>query len=180
MDFKLIHLPSVDSSNEYAKKHHQEIEKPFIVSTNTQTKGKGQFGKSFYSPKNKGIYMSLVLDFNINFERLKTLNIEIGNVLSDFINMKYDLRTRAVYPNDIYVDDKKLAGILTEGIFNMKTKTYDCIVIGIGLNLFKTEVPEDLKNHIITLDTITTKSIHKEKLIIEIAGCIYQTLKESS
>lgn len=180
MDFKLIHLPSVDSSNEYAKIMHQEIKKPFIVSVDTQTKGKGQFGKSFYSPKNKGVYMSLVLDFDINFEKLKTLNIQVGTVLSDFINSKYDVQTRAVYPNDVYFSGKKLAGILTEGIFNMKTKTYDCIVIGIGLNLFKTKVPDDLKDHIITLDSITTKTIHKETLIQEIARCIYQTLKESS
>lgn len=177
MDFKTVHLETIDSTNEYAKKNYHKYPLPLLISADTQTNGKGQFGKSFFSPEGSGIYMSLVIDIDISIERLQSLNIKIGLMLSDLLNKKYNIHSIAVYPNDIYISNRKLAGILTEGIYNMNRNSYDCIIIGIGLNLFKSH-HEKLSNIKIALEEVTKIKINQEKLKHEIAEKILIQLKE--
>lgn len=179
MDFKYIHLKTIDSTNEYAKKHYQVDSLPLLIHADEQTHGKGQMGKSFYSPPGKGLYMSLVLNFEQDIERLQTLNLEIGHVLSDLLNQLFKIKTKAVYPNDVMIQERKLAGILTEGIYNIKTKTYDCIVIGLGLNILESPHP-DLNAIKISLAEVTKQKIEQEKLMLQIATAIYRHLKEIS
>ena len=70
--FDKIFFESIDSTNEYAKQYilNNTIKDTIIVHSNEQTNGKGRYGKHFYSPKNTGIYMSIIMKIPCKFNPL--------------------------------------------------------------------------------------------------------------
>lgn len=175
MDFKIYDYESIDSTNNEAKRLYKEKMLPFIVSSKHQSEGRGTFGKSFYSPKDKGLYMTLAIKRNISIKRLQDMNIALGTVISKNLNYKYDIETHPKKPNDIMFEDKKLSGILTEGI--LSETDYDVIFIGVGMNLFKDDaLPLDLKNLVISLSECTDIPILFEDIVSLVSQSILEVL----
>ncbi len=133
---------SLGSTNEYAKGITQQ---PALIITSHQTDGKGRRGKSFYSPKDKGLYMSYVPSGDYSIEDTGMLIIRSALALQMAISQYFKIETEIKWLNDIYLRDRKLAGILIEGSVELQTLTYDQVIIGIGLNLEETEVRKDLE-----------------------------------
>lgn len=179
MVFKHFPYASLASTNEKAKSMVQKEPCPFVISAKTQTKGKGQHGKSFHSPKDLGLYFSVVVDYHLSIEQVQTLNLEIGNVIANVLNKTFNINTHSVYPNDVYYKDRKLVGILSEGIYDSFTLKYEAIIVGVGLNLFKdNHLPESLKETVITLEEITPNIIDQEKLLDKLIGEIIAHLRK--
>lgn len=176
MDFNLIHLKTVDSTNDYAKRNHKDLKTPFLIISDTQTAGRGTFGKKFYSPQDKGLYMTLVLKSDISIMALQDLNMELGHLISDYLNLVYKIESKAVYPNDIMVENRKLVGILSEA--TLKNSHYEFIYIGIGINIFKANYPEDIKDIAISLDALSNKKIKPVSLAKDLALEILRMLKK--
>ena len=136
-------LDCVDSTNNFAKSIG-DLSLPHVVVSREQTNGRGTRGRSFYSPKDKGVYLSITFSPNreIDPDTLTTdIGVAVASVLSNYSkDVPY---TKPV--NDIYINGKKVAGILTEAdtIGPMK---FSRITIGIGINLFKQDFPDDIKN----------------------------------
>lgn len=140
-------LDCVDSTNNYVRSL-DSFSVPQIVIAREQTKGKGTNGRSFCSNKDKGIYMSIAfsprdgillqgnsLDFTSNVGKT------VASVLS-----KYSNDTPYTKPiNDVYISGKKVAGILTEAD-TIGTNKFSKVIIGIGINLFKQEFPDEIKD----------------------------------
>lgn len=169
MDSKAIKrfdLEICDSTNEVAKSMIETMTTPFCVTSKAQTKGKGTMGKSFYSPKGKGLYMSVVSFKQINPESIHEITHRVATIINNFINHTYHLDAVVVLPNDIYIKNKKLCGILTETSLSLKQDRYDATIIGIGLNLFKDEkLPEDIKEIYTSLDQHTHQPIDFDQLV---------------
>ena len=104
-----------------------------VVIAETQTKGRGRLGRSWSSPKYKGIYLSLVLRPKILPNASSILTLLAAVSLCEAIQEITTLEARIKWPNDILIHNKKLGGILTE--LNAEMDSVRFIVIGIGINV---------------------------------------------
>ena len=134
----------VTSTQDLAKKYlankAQEIA-AFIAQE--QTAGYGKRGRSFYSPAKTGIYLSIALpNFKFKLEHAGLLMIAIGVAVVHILQEQFpSYEFRLKWVNDIYLNDKKVAGILTE-------KIGLGLVIGIGVNIFTASFPKNISNHV--------------------------------
>lgn len=121
---KIYYFETLDSTNNKAKEI-ETGEKEYIIYTDNQTNGRGQYDRKWIS-KN-GLTFSLVV---------KKENNDYSSIVPKAIieYLKYNGFCATIkYPNDIYYKDKKLGGILIENIY--KENKYDKTIIGIGLNI---------------------------------------------
>jgi len=144
---KVCHsLKKVESTNDFAMKmtKSEPVLEGTVVRTANQFQGKGQMGKGWFSEPNKNLALSIVLkpqEFNTN--NLYLLNMAIALAVHNFISM-YELKPDIKWPNDIYVDGKKLAGILIENVW--KGNTVEFSIVGLGININQEQFPQDLPN----------------------------------
>ena len=115
------------------------------VTAREQTGGKGTNGRSFFSPGKTGIYMSVILR-NVKKEKLLDVTPMAAVAVSRVLDRNFGVKTRIKWVNDVYLDGKKVCGILTKA--QSKDGRTDFIVVGIGINLFAPEggFPEDIRN----------------------------------
>lgn len=103
-----------------------------VLIARKQTAGRGRMGRVFYSPKESGIYMSILLKPRANLNLLTSLT---GVAVANAINSLSCKKAQIKWVNDIMIDGKKCAGILAEGI--VKDGKIDAVVIGIGINAYQ-------------------------------------------
>ena len=104
-----------------------------LVVAESQTRGRGRLGRSWFSPKYKGIYFSLILKPRILPSRASTLTLLCAVSIAEAIKKTTDLDARIKWPNDIFLGSRKVGGILTE--LSAETDAVNCVVLGIGLNV---------------------------------------------
>lgn len=132
--FKYIIFEDVVTSTQtIAKEKLFEIENSFVVSSLHQTQGVGRFKREFESPDNCGFYSTFVVRPNVNRDKLMQFNLFIALAITKTIERFINRPIGIKWPNDIYVEGKKLCGFLTEMIPDGQ---FDTIVCGIGVNIF--------------------------------------------
>jgi BirA family biotin operon repressor/biotin-[acetyl-CoA-carboxylase] ligase len=104
-----------------------------LVLAEQQTKGRGRLGRIWFSPKYKGIYMSLILKPKMLPAQASILTLLAAVSICEAIKATLALEARIKWPNDIWLEQKKLGGILTE--LNAETDEINFVVVGIGLNV---------------------------------------------
>jgi len=127
---QLHYYDTVDSTNNVAKKM-EEWTHGVLVVARTQTAGRGTYGRSFHSKAGQGIYMSLIIDLQqwaFKHEHLATHYTAV--VTSEAIKEVTGIDIELKWVNDLFVNGKKIGGILTEKIFQSNK-----LIIGIGINL---------------------------------------------
>lgn len=139
---KIITLEKIDSTNDFLKKmiRNTEVENFSIVIAHNQSKGRGQMENQWLSEPGKNLTFSILIK---NFIKPTTplflLNCLISTVLIEFISEKKIKNTSIKWPNDIFIDNQKVAGILIENSY--KSNTIVDSVIGIGLNVNQIHFP---------------------------------------
>ena len=136
-------LESVDSTNDYAKKKAKELVDGSVIISLEQVKGKGRRGRSFHSGKGDGIYLSIILKPGFEPAKAPFITSIAGAALVNTFN-KFNIQTKVKWPNDVLINGKKVAGILTEMSADMEFIEY--IVLGVGINVSGLEFPNELKN----------------------------------
>jgi len=136
-------LESVDSTNDYAKKKAKELVDGSVIISLEQVKGKGRRGRSFHSGKGDGIYLSIILKPGFEPTKAPFITSIAGAALVNTFN-KFNIQTKIKWPNDVLINGKKVAGILTEMSADMEFIEY--IVLGVGINVSGLEFPSELKN----------------------------------
>lgn len=105
-----------------------------------QTAGRGRLGRSFHSPRGTGLYLSLVLRPSGTLAAAVAITqaaaVAVCRALRDELGIEASIK----WVNDLYVDGRKVCGILTEGVADMETGQVEALILGIGLNL---EEPAD-------------------------------------
>ena len=110
-------MESVDSTNTEAKRRLSAgLTEPLLLLAETQTCGRGRLGRAFCSPNGAGLYMSLVLHPDLPVERALSLTSAAAVAVCLAVESLTDLRPQIKWVNDVYVGDRKLCGILAEGI----------------------------------------------------------------
>lgn len=134
--FKIIELDTVDSTNNYLKKMAKSGAENFtVVISKSQSSGKGTHKRSFIS-KEGGVYLSILLETNLRDFNATLITPMTAVAVSDSITQISGKNPMIKWVNDIYLENKKVCGILCESIVSTKTgKRY--IIVGIGVNLFK-------------------------------------------
>ncbi|MBQ0078495.1 MAG: biotin--[acetyl-CoA-carboxylase] ligase [Eubacterium sp.] len=135
---------TIDSTNAYAKKLALDgAPDGTVVIARTQTAGRGRLGRSFYSPR-EGIYISIIIkpEFDVSKSVLITsaAAVAVAQAIEDVAGQDAKIK----WVNDIYVNDKKVCGILTEGMTDFETGRISNLIIGIGINTSIKDFPEEL------------------------------------
>ena len=156
---KTIILDEIDSTNNYAKEIASKTKEDTLIIANRQTKGRGQFDRVWYSCENESITCSYLIFSKLNIT--DTFSKDVASYISNIINKKYDLNTYIKKPNDIYINNKKLAGILIETKYLENKLLY--VIIGIGININQKNFPKEIKTTAtsIFLETGKTFDVHK-------------------
>lgn len=147
MNIEIHYEKEVTSTNTILKeKVCSGIPEGYVLVAESQTEGRGRLGRSFFSPPGSGLYFSILLkpQFTIKPASLTCLAaVAVAEAVSSF-----GISCNIKWVNDLYVQNKKAAGILTEGAFDSYGRlTY--AIIGIGINLYTPDnVPEDIRGMI--------------------------------
>lgn len=140
-----IHIfDKIDSTNNYGKKIHVE-NTPHLIVASEQTAGRGRLGRNFYSPAEKGIYMSLVFEPDFDLDKSLFVTTIAAVAACKAIEDAGGLRPKIKWVNDIYLNGKKLAGILTEAESNFESGKIQKIIVGVGINCFACDYPEEIR-----------------------------------
>ena len=129
----------VDSTNNIAKSMAEKGARAYsVVVANKQTEGRGRNNRVFYSPSNTGIYFSVILRpaRGVNPGNITCMTaVAVARAIEDIL----DIVPAIKWVNDIYVDGKKVCGILTEGAYSFEDEKLQYAVVGIGINVTKPE-----------------------------------------
>ena len=160
---------SVTSTNTILKEMtEQGAKEGTVIIAEEQTAGRGRTGKQFYSPKGTGIYISILLRPDIPAEESLFLTTSAAVATARAIEDVSDKRALIKWVNDIYLEDKKTCGILTEGAFNVETGKLDYAIVGIGINVCIPDggFPDNIKDIATAIFDKQTDSINKRSILI--------------
>ena len=164
-------LDTVDSTNDEAKRQIKSLDHLSVISSHHQTAGRGQKGNSWSSQKGMNLTFSIVIKFGAEgygdlhpsnqFIISKVTSLAVIDLLE-----RFGIDARIKWPNDIYVKNKKIAGILIEHTLLGNTMAYS--IIGIGLNVNQLSFDSNLLNPTsIRLETSNSTSIDLEDTLEE-------------
>ena len=160
---------SVTSTNTILKEMaEQGAKEGTVIIAEEQTAGRGRTGKQFYSPKGTGSYISILLRPDIPAEESLFLTTSAAVATARAIEDVSDKRALIKWVNDIYLEDKKACGILTEGAFNVETGKLDYAIVGIGINVCIPDggFPDNIKDIATAIFDKQTDSINKRSILI--------------
>lgn len=141
----IIHKTTTTTTQQIAHQAAQEdAVHGTVIVADEQTKGKGRLARQWYSAKSKGIWMSIILRPNILPVMAPQLTLLSATVLADTISGNTALTPKIKWPNDIFINHQKTAGILTE--MQAEQDQIQYVVIGVGINVNQTE--EDFQDDI--------------------------------
>ena len=117
-----------------------------IVIAEKQTAGKGRLGRKWSSPAKSGLWVSLVLRPKLPPAELPGLSIMTAAALASTIRSRLDLDAMIKWPNDVLLDDGKVAGILTEMAAELDKTRHVIVGVGINVNQHRKDFPASLRN----------------------------------
>ena len=144
-------------------------ESDYLLIANMQTDGVGRYGRKFYSPKESGIYFSLLLRPDKDVKVLTNVTVAMAVAVAQATEEIVGESCQIKWVNDILMSDKKVCGILTEGSINIETLSMNFLIVGVGINLYSPDggFAEEIK-HIagsITKDKQIDKNLYLSQII---------------
>lgn len=131
MKIHYVQLETIDSTNNWVKAHFEELAPLTCVTAEEQTAGRGRFKRHWISPRGENIYASLYLTVPLGARYLSNLGQIMAFACAKVLR-GLGFNAQLKWPNDILVEGKKIAGVLTETITKEKEMG---VIIGIGLNV---------------------------------------------
>ena len=141
---KWYFLPETDSTNAEVIRRlsSHPSEEGLVVITDCQTGGKGRSGRVWHSAPGTGIYLSMLIQPNFSPERIPIVTLMAGLAAAIAVNEFIPQPAQLKWPNDLLLNNKKIAGVLCE---YYATKV-PAVIIGIGINVNHTQFPDDIKD----------------------------------
>ncbi len=186
---KIEVFKTIDSTNTEAKRRLTSFQDSkalhgTVLFAEHQTQGHGRFSRSFYSPKEAGLYFSLIFCPLLPQQKEDCKNIPPDYSLYTAISAavicrclkKAGFEPQIKWVNDIYLNGKKICGILSEGIIDMETSSVQAVIIGIGINVKGSAFPEDLKNKAGSLFEKVPPHFSRNFLAASVLSCLIEAL----
>ena len=141
-------LSSVDSTNNYLKLKASKTPSWHAAIASQQTAGRGRMGRSFVSPANTGVYLSVLVRPDLPAREALKLTTASAVAACLAIEECTDSKAQIKWVNDVYVNGKKTCGILTEASIDLESGGLDWAVMGIGFNVYEPEggFPEEIRS----------------------------------
>lgn len=157
----VVFFDEVDSTNQVAKQlAAQGAAAGTVVVAEAQGKGRGRLERSFFSPKGKGIWFSVILRPHILPQEAPKCTL-LAAVAVAMAMKRFGLRAEIKWPNDILHDGKKVTGILTEMSAESDRINYIIIGTGINVNIQAEEFPEDLRDKATSLAVMKGENLSR-------------------
>lgn len=174
---RLICLDSVDSTNNYAKTLAMGgAPDGTVVVSDEQTGGRGRQGRSFLSPKGRGVYLTMLLRPAVSPVSALTLTAWAAVAVCDGIEAACGVRPGIKWTNDIILGQKKLAGILTEMSVEGETGDLQYIVTGVGVNVL--HGPEDFSPELRDIATSLSLELGHPVSRGRLCACVIRALDD--
>ena len=161
---RLIIYDIIDSTNNVAKTMIRDgAENRTIIVSNEQTAGRGRLGRNFYSPKDSGIYLSYILKSDIPLGKIVYITTAASVAVARAIEKVCGIYPRIKWVNDLYLQGKKVCGILTEAVQTADGRL-NGVVVGVGINcssVFPSELEEIAGNIPMTDDDIKNRLVYE-------------------
>jgi len=136
----------VSSTNDVLKERAKELPDWYTLVAAEQTRGKGRLSRSFYSPAGFGFYLSMLVRLPLPAQDAAGITTTAAVAACRAIRECTDAVPGIKWVNDIFVNNKKVCGILTEASISMENGILDWAVLGIGFNVYEPEngFPEEI------------------------------------
>ena len=136
----------------------------YVLAAEAQSEGKGRLGRKWYSPPGNAAYFSVILRPKIKAENATLITVAAAVAVAKAIEYIFDVHVGIKWVNDIFLNGKKVSGILTEATLDMESGMIDSIVLGIGINVTKPTAgyPEELSD-LVTAVTDRTEGRDSER-----------------
>lgn len=171
VELKLLHFDSIDSTNQFAKKlsQQQSLQIPYLIWADQQTAGTGKLARPFYSSTG-GLYLSLILpDQTIAPQKIGLFTTSLAVASIEAMKECFNVSAQVKWVNDIYVNQRKVAGILVEQAKNK------AVIVGIGVNLFQPVFPQAIEQTAGNLLTSPPTSNQIEAFLVSLVSHLYQS-----
>lgn len=171
-----VYFSSVDSTNSAARRHAAEGgATPTLFLADSQSAGRGRMGRSFFSPTETGIYMTLLFDVTHD---APTSTVALTSAAAVAVVRAASAVAGAdcliKWVNDVYVGGRKACGILAES-FCFGERRYACV--GVGVNLCTSDFPEELRDIAGALHKDATQELRRE-LTVAIAAELFDIFED--
>ena len=158
--------PSIDSTMfEASRLAAAGCQSGTIVGAEEQTAGQGRYGRRWHSESGSGLYVSIVLRHRFAPNTLPLVTLALGLATSESILKATDLACDLRWPNDVMIQSRKCAGILTQ-------LESSAIIAGIGINVNHSAFPQDLTEIATSLRLATNRIQSRERLLMELAPSV--------
>lgn len=161
----IIYFKEIDSTQKYSKEMvNNNLKNGTIVITDNQTKGIGTNGRNWYSNIGKNITMTITVYPNVDVSKLNNLTIDVARAMQKTIQDLYNINLNIKKPNDLIINNKKIAGFLVEtGLIKQKV---NYILIGVGFNVNEVEFNIEIKDIATSLKEEFKKDFSREDIIV--------------
>jgi len=155
---------SIESTNIRAKEVAMLADEGTVIIAEEQTMGRGRLGRSWMSPKSKGLWFSIILKPYLDPGKISKITL-IGAAAVHKALKELGITSHIKWPNDVVVEGKKVCGILTEMVLQDENSYYVIMGIGINANLDKGDFHDELKDKATSLKIIKGAEIDRSRLL---------------
>ncbi len=161
-----FYYPSIDSTNQQARMlASQGYSEGTVVVADMQTDGRGRRGRSWYSPAGQGIYISLILRPRISLKEISRISLIPAVALAETLQEELGLDARIKWPNDILINHKKIAGVLSEAVTDMDGVEFVVIGMGLNINNSTSDFPDDFRTVPTSILAETKQPVSRVKIL---------------
>jgi BirA family biotin operon repressor/biotin-[acetyl-CoA-carboxylase] ligase len=132
-----------------------------MVIADEQTKGRGRWGRTWFSPPRKNLHLTLTMKLPAEHPPLGTLSLLTGVAIVEALRQRFSVPAFVKWVNDVVVDGKKLAGILIERVGS----DWALIGIGVNVNLAETELPDELRTTATSLQMVKGTPVDRREVL---------------
>ncbi|QGA54593.1 biotin--[acetyl-CoA-carboxylase] ligase [Sulfolobus sp. E5-1-F] len=165
----VIRLNKVTSTQDFAEAISNMLYEDFLIIAEEQTKARGRLRRSWYSPKG-GLWFTYVKK-NFKTEQIQISGLKVAVAVLDVLRKFLDAKIR--WPNDIVVNDKKIAGILIEANTYEENINLSDLFIGVGIDVTVKEFPDDVKATSLYLELGREVELSIDEVIRKIDDYLY-------
>lgn len=153
-----------------------KIDNKTVVIADIQTNGKGTHGRKWYTDEVNNIAFSFFRQINCEIDKLDGLTTEMAQIILDIFKELYQVNLQIKLPNDIFYNDKKVGGILSETKVSGNIVKY--IVVGIGINTCQTEFDAEIKDIATSIKNEFGIDVDRMKIIEEFCNRFEKRISE--
>lgn len=159
----ILRFDSLDSTNtEAARQAVGGAPEGLCIVARQQTAGRGRQERAWISPADAGLYCSILLRPRLELHAWPLLTLMTGVAVHDALREACGIETDIKWPNDIYAREAKLCGILAETV---ETTQGRACIVGVGINLKRSALPESLRLSAISIETLTGSPVDAETIL---------------